>query len=131
LNLGLRYDVDEPRWETHNRQNSFDRGVINPVSGRPGVVLFSGRNGLDKYASDWDTNNLGPRVGFAWKVAERWVVRGGGALLYTGEYDQATPIVANTGFSANGTFVSPDNGVTPPFILVNGLPPLQTPLPRT
>src|SRR5438034_1744674 len=97
LNLGLRYDLDQPRWETKNRQNSFDPTAINPVSGTPGAITFSGINGLDKYANRWDKNNFGPRVGFAWKPLEGWVVRGGGAILFTGEYDQATPIVANTG----------------------------------
>ena len=54
-------------------------------------------------------------------------MRGGGAILYMGEYDQATPIVANTGFSTQGTFVSPDNGITPAFILANGMPPVSAP----
>jgi hypothetical protein len=127
LNLGLRYDLDQPRWETKNRQNSFDRGILNPVAGVTGVVLFSGRNCVSKYANNWDWNNVGPRVGFAWKAAEKFVVRGGGAVLYAGEYDQATPVVANTGFSQNGSFVSPDNGVTPAFILSSGLPPVASP----
>ncbi len=55
------------------------------------------------------------------------MARGGGAVLFAGEYDQATPIVANTGFSSQGSFVSPDNGVTPAFILANGLPPVSSP----
>lgn len=40
LNLGLRYDVDQPRWEENNRQNSFDPTAINPVSGTPVSLLF-------------------------------------------------------------------------------------------
>lgn len=127
LNLGLRYDVDQPRWETKNRQNSFDPSAINPTSGTPGVIRFSGRDGLSKYAHRWDKNNFGPRVGFAWKPKDQWVVRGGGAILYLGEYDQATPIVANTGFSTQGSFVSTDNGVTPAFILSGGLPAVSSP----
>ena len=127
LNIGLRYDVDQPRWETGNRQNSFDPTAINPVSGTPGVILFSGLNGVSKYANRWDRNNFGPRAGFAWKLKNDWVVRGGAAILYSGEYDQATPIVANTGFSTQGSFVSPDNGVTPAFILASGLPPVSSP----
>ena len=54
-------------------------------------------------------------------------MRGGGALLYLGEYDPATPIVANLGFSTQGSFVSPDNGVTDAFILSDGLPPSSSP----
>ena len=127
VNLGLRYDLDQPRWETNNRQNSFDPTAINPVSGTPGVIAFSGINGRSRYANRWDKNNLGPRVGFAWKPKDAWAVRGGGAILFTGEYDQATPIVANTGFSLQGNFVSPDNGLTPAFILSGGLPAVNTP----
>ena len=89
--------------------------------------MCSGIDGLSRYANLWDKNNFGPRVGFAWKPAESWVVRGGGAILFTGEYDQATPIVANTGFSTQGNFVSPDNGITPAFILSTGLPAVASP----
>jgi len=127
LNIGLRYDLDQPRWETHNRQNSFDPAAINPVSGTPGVIAFSGVNGVSKYANRWDKNNFGPRIGLAWKLSNSLVVRSGGAILYTGEYDQATPIVANTGFSTQGSFVSPDNGITPTFLLAGGLPPVLSP----
>ena len=127
LNIGLRYDLDQPRWETHNRQNSFDPAAINPVSGTPGVIAFSGVNGVSKYANRWDKNNFGPRIGLAWKLSNSLVVRSGGAILYTGEYDQATPIVANTGFSTQGSFVSPDNGITPAFLLAGGLPPVISP----
>src|SRR5262249_21350370 len=119
LNVGIRYDLDQPRWETSNRQNSFNATAMNPVSNTPGIVTFSGRSGLTKFANDVDPNNVGPRVGFAWKAHDKWVVRGGGALLYTGEYDQATPIVANLGFSKQGNFVSPDGGLTPAFLLAS------------
>ena len=105
LNLGLRWDLDQPRWEQiDNRQSSFDRYAINPVSGTPGVVTFSGRNGKSKFAHNYDANNFGPRIGFAWRAAGNWVVRGGGAIVYTGQYDSATPLVANLGFSTQGDF---------------------------
>lgn len=91
------------------------------------MITFSGRNGVSKYANNWDLNNLGPRLGFAWKLSDKLVVRGGGAVLYLGEYDQATPIVANTGFSTQGSFVSPDNGFTPAFLLSSGLPAVSSP----
>ena len=127
VNYGIRWDIDEPRWEEKNRQNSFNTTAINPVSGTPGIITFAGINGVSKYASNWDLHNFGPRLGFAYKVTNDWVIRGGGALLFLGEYDQATPIVANTGFSTQGTFVSPDNGVTPAFLLASGLPPVSSP----
>ncbi len=127
LNYGLRWDIDETRWVENNRQNSFNQAEINPVSGTPGVVTFSGLNGLSKYASNWDLHNFGPRLGFAYKAANNLVIRGGGALLYLGEYDQATPIVTHLDFSTQGSFVSPNNGVTPAFLLDQGLPAVSSP----
>jgi len=127
LNIGLRYDLDTPRWETNNRQNGFDANAINPVSGTPGVITFSGLNGLSKFAHKWDKNNFGPRLGFAWNPSDKWVIRGGGAVLFLPEYDQATPIVTNTGFSTQATYVSPNNGVTPAFLLSSGFPGAVTP----
>lgn len=123
LNLGLRWDVDTPRYESTNQQNSFDRAKINPVCNCPGVITFSGRDGLSKYASGFDYNNFGPRVGFAWKVREKWVVRGGGAILYIGQYDQATPLAVRAGFSTAVNVTSPDGGNTAAIQLRNGLPP--------
>jgi hypothetical protein len=127
LNLGLRYDLDSPRRETHNRQNSFDPLAINPVSGTPGVITFAGLNGTSQYANKKDWNNFGPRLGFAYKVNEKTVVRGGGAILYTGEYYEATPLDAAAGFSLSGSFSSPDNGVTPAFYLRSGMPLVTQP----
>jgi Carboxypeptidase regulatory-like domain/TonB dependent receptor len=127
LNVGLRYDLDSPRWETHDRQNSFDPTAINPVSGTPGIITFAGVNGVGKYSNNWDWNNFGPRVGFAWKVKPDTVLRAGGGVLYTGEYDEATPIDASAGFSLRGSYSSPDNGITPAFYLQNGLPPITLP----
>jgi hypothetical protein len=103
LNLGLRWDLDAPHKTNPNAQNLFNPTAINPVSGTPGIVTFSGINGVSVYAHNWDFHNFGPRVGFAWSPLDKWVVRGGGALLYTPEYDSATPIVANLGYGTTGT----------------------------
>ncbi|MBI3683670.1 MAG: TonB-dependent receptor [Acidobacteria bacterium] len=128
LNLGLRWDMDTPRREEFdNRMNSFDLYAINPVSLTPGVITFAGRNGVSRYAHNFDKNNFAPRLGFSWRVADKWVLRGGAALLYMGLYDQATVINATSGFSFRGNFVSPDNGLTPAFRLRDGMPPIEIP----
>jgi hypothetical protein len=127
LNLGLRYDLDQPRHEFNDQQNGFNPTELNPVSGTPGVVTFAGRDGVSIYANNWNTHDFGPRVGFAWTPHDRWVVRGGAALLYMGEYDQPMPIVLTLGFSKSGDFVSP-GGVVPAFQLSDGLPPIPAPV---
>jgi len=86
------------------------------------VLTWSGRNGLSRYAHNFDKNNFGPRLGFSYRVTDKWIVRGGGGTLFIGQYDQATPIVANIGFGVRGDFVSTDGGRTAAYQLRNGLP---------
>ncbi len=123
LNIGLRWELDTPRWEKEdNRQSGFAFEPINPVSGRPGVIVFSGRDGRSKYAHDFDKNNFSPRFGFAYKAPKGTVVRGGYALVYSGAYAGAVanPLIA--GFSLNGNFTSSDGGFTRAFALSAGMP---------
>jgi hypothetical protein len=118
VNVGIRYDLDSPRVEERNRQNSFDPTAINPVSGTPGIITFSGLNGVSKYANNWDFHNFGPHLGFAWTAHRDTVLRGGAAILYPGEYDQATPIVAYTGFARQISLSSPNSGTGAPAFLL-------------
>ena len=122
FNIGLRWDLDTPRWEKDNRQSGFDGTVMNPVAGIPGIVTFAGLDGRSKYAHDFDMNNFGPRFGFAWRALPRTVVRGGYGIAYHGEYNVAVPNVAANGFGLNGSFASPDGGVTQAFWLKDGMP---------
>jgi Carboxypeptidase regulatory-like domain len=125
VNLGLRWDLDSPRYTDPSAQNSFNPTAINPVSGTPGVVTFSGLNRESKYAHNFDTNNFGPRVGFAWSPSDHWVIRGGGGVLYTGEYDSATPTVANLGYGTTGALqgsLNTNTGVLTPAFEVSSIP---------
>src|SRR5439155_20418074 len=59
LNVGLRWEVEMPRYVDGDKQNAFDPLAINPVSGTPGVVTFSGSNGLSCAAFDANYCNCG------------------------------------------------------------------------
>jgi hypothetical protein len=124
LNLGLRWETDTPITDVNNRMNGFDSKQINPVSGTPGVVKFMGVNGFQKqpYSTDW--NNFGPRFGFAWKPfrSDATVVRGGYGIFFAHPFDSGQPASANLGFSTSSALNSPDNGLTAPFYLRNGVP---------
>jgi hypothetical protein len=123
LNLGLRWDVDRPMYETHNRRSGFDPFAINPVSGTPGAMLFAGINGVTSYAHNTDWNNVGPRFGFAWRPwGDKTVVRGGFGVIYGAEYATAVTTVGAAGFGDARAFSSPDNGLTPALLLKNGIP---------
>lgn len=122
INLGLRWDMDTPRWEFKNQQNGFDLNAINPVSHTPGVVTFAGRDGASKYAHDFDSNNVAPRFGFAWRPSDGLVVRGGYGIFYYPPYINQVTTTLTAGFSKQASFSSPDGGFTPPFLLRDGIP---------
>jgi outer membrane receptor protein involved in Fe transport len=123
FNIGVRYDLDTPRWETRNLQSGFDPKAINPVSGTPGIITFAGKNGVSKYAHDWDIDNVGPRFGFAWRAPKDFfVVRGGYGLIYGPIYDSSLGRALNAGNGDNRNFSSPDNGLTPALLLRSGVP---------
>lgn len=126
INAGLRWETDTPMVDASDRMNGFDPGAINPVSGTPGVVRFAGVDGWPSspYGTDW--NNFGPRFGVAWRPwgAARTVVRGGVGVFFAHPFDHGAPSSASLGFERSATLSTPDNGLTAPFILRDGVPPL-------
>ena len=128
LNVGLRWEMDTPMVDANNRMNGFDLSEINPVSGTPGVVKFMGVDGFRTAAWNYDWNNFGPRFGFAWKpdFSNRLVLRGGYGVFFSHPFDQGQPAAANLGFGTSTSLQTPDNGITAPFYLKNGVPAITT-----
>ena len=124
INLGLRWETDTPIVDSRNRMNGFDQAEINPVSGTPGVVKFMGVNGFRTTPYRYDLNNFGPRFGLAWKPfrSGRTVIRGGYGIFYSHPFESGQPNTAALGFSQQTTLNSPDNGLTAPFYLRDGVP---------
>jgi hypothetical protein len=127
LNLGLRWEIDTPRWERNNRQSGFDPNSINPVSGTRGIVTFAGVSGVSKYSHNHDWNNFGPRFGFAYLVRSGFVLRGGYGIAYNGAYQESVNNQMALGFSKSGFFTSADGGFTPAFLLRDGMPTITRP----
>jgi outer membrane receptor protein involved in Fe transport len=133
LNLGLRWETDTPIRDIKDRMNGFDMRAINPVSGTPGVVKFMGQNGFRTTPYDTDWNNFGPRAGLAWKPFSdgKTVVRAGAGMFYAHPFDRGAPTSASLGYEISAAINSPDNGITIPFYLQNGVPgynPTKPPL---
>jgi hypothetical protein len=89
LNLGLRYDLFLPRIERYNRQNYIDLTIPSPLAGPSGSanlkggLVFTGVNGTPRTQMDTNYNNLAPRLGFAYQLNKRAVIRGASRdLLY-------------------------------------------------
>jgi len=127
LNIGLRWETDTPIIDRNNRMNGFDPAAINPVSRTPGVVRFAGVDGWpsNPYTTDW--NGFGPRFGFAWRPwgSQKTVVRGGFGIYVAHPFDHGVPNLASLGFERSLSLQTPDNGVTAPFFLRNGVPALN------
>ncbi|MEQ1763949.1 MAG: TonB-dependent receptor [Pyrinomonadaceae bacterium] len=75
LNLGLRYEFATPQYERDNRLSNFEPATNT-------VVLASDGSLADRATVDPDYNNFAPRLGFAWKAADRIVLRGGYGMSY-------------------------------------------------
>ncbi|NOT59501.1 MAG: TonB-dependent receptor [Acidobacteria bacterium] len=92
LNLGLRWDFQAPPTDRFNRASSVDLNGKNPFGTR-GEVIFPGTNRPGGYLWQPEYDNFGPRLGFAYRLTESTVVRGGYGLTYlptnTGYFDGA------------------------------------------
>ena len=129
LNLGLRYDVELPRRAAGNTMNSFDATKINPVSGTPGVVTFAGIDGTPERAFATDTNNIGPRVGFAYRLpgSSNLLVRGGAGIFYAQTVDATIGDTAALGFSTTASFGVPQAALQSALQLRDGFPAVSRP----
>ena len=128
LNLGLRWDFNTPVFEEQNRINyGFDTQSINPVSSRinqqqfPGYQVRGGLGFVDvdgnpRYPYQWDRNNIQPRVGFAYLLGDKTVLRGGYGLYYI----NVVGISASNGFGVQTPLItSLDGDRTSTFPLAN------------
>jgi outer membrane receptor protein involved in Fe transport len=69
INLGLRWEFDQPIYEVNNKQANMDLTT--------GAILLAGVNGNSRALYNPTWTNFMPRVGFSWNPKPRIVVRGG------------------------------------------------------
>ncbi len=126
LNLGLRWDYEQPDAERYDRMlRGFAFDQPSPIAGKVqglnlrGGLLYAGSSGVSRRAFNPDKNNLQPRVGVAYQIARNTVLRGGYGLFYLG----AAGGQPATGYSASTPLTaSADGGNTPRVNLVNAFP---------
>lgn len=132
INIGLRYDYLPPYHEVQDRFSFFNPTAINSATGTAGQLEFAGNRGSDiscecrtPVHTYW--KNWGPRLGFAYSVNDKTVVRGGYALAYSraggvgGRAGDSTG-TGQSGFTANlvlPSAVSSGVGAGPSYYLNN------------
>jgi hypothetical protein len=131
IDYGLRWDLPSPITEKHDVLSFFDPVGTNPSAGnRPGRLAFSGDR--------WGAASLGrrtpestfhkafaPRLGFAYSVTPKTVVRAGYGIFFQQVYYTGWSGGVGgglDGFNASPVFGSTDGGITPAFLLQNGFP---------
>jgi hypothetical protein len=133
INAGLRYELPLPFYETANHYADviLEQG---PLYGQLLNASDAGQHGYRRSFVDPNLHNLAPRLGFAWQVDPKSVVRAAGGIFYGRDEnvpvadrptnnppyyilssytsDQIDPsIVLASGFPANA--INPSNVVTP------------------
>jgi len=116
LDYGLRYDLQLPERELWRRTSTFNRNVANPnANGLPGGVLYEGSGAgrcgcllVPAYPFA-----VAPRLGVAYQINEKTVVRAGWGLAYSTSNTFSYIGAGNSqgmGFNTIN-FTSPGNGV--------------------
>jgi hypothetical protein len=76
INAGLRYEIVTPQWERDNKLANFDPATKS-------LVQASNGSTYNKALVNTNHNNLGPRLGFAYQMTPKTVMRGGYGIGYT------------------------------------------------
>jgi Carboxypeptidase regulatory-like domain/TonB dependent receptor len=113
VNLGLRYEVFSTVKEHNNEEGTFVFGPnsllvpsgqnepLTPTLGAS-IPIVHGSRGLISP----DLNNFAPRIGFAFRAANKLVIRSGYGIFYGGQ--------------ENGPYSNPSPGFNPPFFSSEG-----------
>ncbi len=140
VNLGLRYDVQIGLKERYNElPRGFCQTCVNPITADGvyqanvanagnvaawqaagintgvmsqvlGDIVVAGKNGQPRNAYNTDWKNIAPRIGFAFAINPKTVVRGGWGLMYGGGLEGGAPI----GYQQTTNYLASTNAGTDP-----------------
>ena len=121
VNLGLRYDMPIPVTEARDRMSYVDPTLPNPgAGGHPGAYVFegsgTGRLGGNSPQSIYK-KAFGPRVGLAYSVDPKTVIRAGYGIYYSTQRIGGFAEDDSQGFSGSYTYPTPASVQTPAVVL--------------
>jgi len=131
LNVGVRYEIEAPRTERHNRLEWFDPNLTSPLKVpalpnlKGGLVYASSsqRAPLDMY-----TRGISPRFGLAYRLSPRTVFRGGYGIFFNPSTAGGGSPILDEGYNKVTSYLTVlSDGATPWSRVSNPLPtgPLQ------
>jgi hypothetical protein len=130
LNLGLRWNIWSPFTEVANRMSFLNPTLENPVAGNiPGALQFAG-DGTDscKCSTPIKQHNInpGPRVGLAYRLDDKTVIRAGYSIFYAhaggvGGRTNGRQGLSQVGFNGTNAQSSVATG-QPAYVWDNGVP---------
>lgn len=123
LNLGLRYELSSPLFDKFNRINK----IILDSGPDFGKLVTAGKQG-DSWSAraliNTDTNNWAPRLGLAYRFAEKWALRAGFGVFYGGQGENSKGVsermAVSWPFHVNKILQS--SPTVPALFLSNGVP---------
>jgi hypothetical protein len=84
VNAGVRWEPYFPYTDTLNRIPCYRPGLHSQrYPNAPAGLVYAGDPGCPAGGSDGVTGNFAPRVGFAYRIRQGTVIRGGAGLYYT------------------------------------------------
>lgn len=120
LSLSLNLDVATPRVEHFDRQSTISFDVTNPENGRPGALVFAGRDGVGRGFQPLRTR-LEPTLGVSWSPTKKrqTVMRVGYRWFYS-SVPLRTGSFATQGYSSQRNYVSANRQLNPAVLLRDG-----------
>lgn len=107
--------ADTPAWLAYG----FSPQDVANLSTLYGTIQFPGVNGQTRDAYNTDWTNIGPRIGFAYMIDNKTVLRGGYGWMYSYGIEGGTSV----GFSQTTGYVdSLNGGITPTNYFQSGSP---------
>ncbi len=118
LNLGLRWETETGTAESHDRISYFDPNATNPAGGKGAMVFPGSGNPRTMRVTNW--LNFGPRIGFAYRPFDKWVVRGGYGVYFLPIGLEPTLTTTPFNYTLTADVLNPD--YTPKATLSNPFP---------
>jgi hypothetical protein len=130
LNMGVRWDLETGTQERFGRLTTFDFQAPSPINTAVREKLGRQINGLLRFVepdeAEWkaDKNRFAPRIGLAWQLNNKTVLRAGYALFYLPVSVEA---LGSVGYNYTISSAQPDPRV--PQVLLNN--PFPSGIPTT